>query len=103
MDKLLTDHKEAMRAVLERDSLGVTEAILENMVNEAILDGWEPLGGVTTFTSNPLGSELAQAMVRRRISSDCGASCCPCVYQRAYMLSTRKSRSVTSRVPPAPC
>ena len=57
--------EDAARGVMGGSGMEASAAILSDKVNEAIKDGWEPLGGIAHSENRQENPFLLQAMINR--------------------------------------
>ena len=57
--------EDASRGVMGDSCMEASAAILSDKVNEAIKDGWEPLGGIAHSENRQENPFLLQAMINR--------------------------------------
>ena len=57
--------EDAARGVMGDSGMEASAAILSDKVNEAIKDGWEPLGGIAHSENRQENPFLLQAMINR--------------------------------------
>ena len=61
---------DAARGVIGDSGMETSTAELSDKVNEAIKDGWEPLGGIAHSENRQEDPFLLQAMINRSTTSD---------------------------------
>ena len=61
--------EDASRGLMGDSGMETSIAILADKVNEAIKDGWEPLGGIAHSENRQEDPFLLQAMIRRSSNS----------------------------------